>query len=332
MSRSNTAKIIAGLLIISGVISGIVLALSFETVDFNEYAIKQNVITKQIDDEVFEEGLHFIDCFHDFIKFPSTWQTIQFIPGGDEVSFEEDVGLGGSEVPLDKEGYDSDIPVSTRTEDGLAVVIDLSFQYRIRKESLKDLYSEYGKNYADFISQMARSVVRDIASQFDALEFFFNRSAVSVSMESGLIGREADYYIELGSFNLRNVDLPNSFEAAIEAVEVAKQEIKKAEYEQQAAVIRANTLILEAQAQANISLIEAETAAEIAMIEAQAAADALNITLTMEGHALANLMAELGLNSTQLLTYLWIKAIQEHESAWLIIGTNTPIIIDPPSP
>ncbi len=271
------------------------MALSFEIVDYNEYALLQNDITREIQPEVYEEGLYPVGIFSSFIKFPSTWQTIEFSPAEDA----------------------NDIAIHTRTEDGLALTIDISFQYQLNKTHLLDMYGQYGIEYEEYFAKVARGVLRDVASEYDALEFFYNRTTITSAMLDALITKEDAFFIEIGEFQLRDVDLPDTFEAAIEAVEVAKQEIKIAEYEQQAAVIRANTLILEAQANANVTLINA-----------QATAQALNITITAEGLALFNLANATGFNTTELLIYLWIHALENLESPYLIIGTDTPLLFD----
>jgi regulator of protease activity HflC (stomatin/prohibitin superfamily) len=296
--RWSKKKIIAIALTLIFSITGISLLLSsFESVDYNEYGLKQNIITKEIDPEVYTVGLYFTGPFATFIRFPSTWQTIEFSPSWDA----------------------DDIPISTRTEDGLDLEIDISFQYRLREADVLQLYSEYGLDYEHAMVKIARGVLRDVAGGYDALEFFYNRSLISNDMTQSLKSKENILFIQFGEFQLRNIDLPDEFEAAIEAVEVAKQEIKIAEYQQQAAVIRAQTLIIEAQAQMNITIIEA-----------QAAAQALNITITAEGEALFNLAQTLGLNQTELLIYLWINALEELDDTYLIIGMDTPTILDLP--
>lgn len=292
----SKSKVVVLIIIIGVAITAIsLLAVSFESIDYTEYGLRQNVYTKEIDEKVYEEGFYATGPFETFIRFPSTWQTIEFSPAEDA----------------------KDIPITGRTEDGQSLVIDVSFQYRIIKDKLLELYANYGADYEIQLVKISRGAIRDVAGEYDALEFFYNRTVIATAMIDSLIAKEDVIPIEIGEFQLRNIDLPDSLEAAIEQVEVAKQDIKIAEYQQQATVIRANTLILEASAQANISIIEA-----------QAAAEALNITLTAEGIALFNLANATGLNSTELLTYLWIKAIEAHDSAYLIIGDDTPVLFE----
>jgi len=284
--------IFAIFVLVLGITSVSILVCSFEQIDFNEYGLKQNIWTREFSEEIYEEGLYYIDPLHTFLRFPSTWQTIEFTP----------------------DFYSDDIPLSTQTKDGLEVTVDVSFQFRLRKQDLLMLYSSYGMDYKDYFIRVSRSALREVCGEFSAIEFYANRSIVNLVMKTSLNDSLASL-IEVGEFQLRDIDLPDSFEAATEELEVARIQIQIAQYAQEATIIEAQTLIIQAQADANITIIDA-----------QAAADALNITLTAEGLLLAELAAAIGLNSTELLTYLWIQAILEHDSSYLIIGENTPIL------
>lgn len=279
-------------LLVSGISIVTILVCSFEQIDFNEYGLKQNIWTREISEEIYEEGFYYIDPFHTFLRFQSTWQTIEFTP-----DFSSD-----------------DIPLSTQTKDGLEVTVDVSFQFRLRKQDLLELYSSYGMDYRDYFIRVARSALREVCGEFSAIEFYATRSKVNLAMKTSLNDSLASL-MDVGEFQLRDIDLPDSFEAATEELEVARIQIQIEQYAQEAAIIEAQTLIFQAQADANITIIDA-----------QAAADALDITLTAEGILLSELATAVGLNSTELLTYLWIQAILEHDSSYLIIGENTPIL------
>jgi hypothetical protein len=54
-----------------------------------------------------ENGLHFLGIGHSFIKFPRNVQTIEF----------------------SKEATANQPPISSRTSDGLEVILEISFQY-----------------------------------------------------------------------------------------------------------------------------------------------------------------------------------------------------------
>ena len=296
IQNKKKAAVIIVVLVVA--VTGISLtAISFESVDFNEFALLQNNITREIETTVYEEGFYFTGLFATFIKFPSTWVTIEFSPSSEA----------------------NDIPITANTQDGFQIVIDISFQYRLQAANLLELYSQYGLFYEDFYMQEARSIIRNIASEYNASDFYTNRISVDIALQVGLANASGQFLAQIGAFQLRQVDLPTDIDQALQNLFLTQLDIDQALLEQQAATIRAQTLIIQAQAQANITIIEAE-----------ALATALNITITAEGAALFELANQTGMNTTELLIYLWIQAIEMHESAYLFLTDDTPFLFGVP--
>ena len=204
--------------------------------------------------------------------------------------------------------------------------MDISFNYQLRKADLIDLYRTFGNDYKDIYRAEGRSSLRDAAGQFNAIELFNNRTGVSALMEELLGSALEGMYADLVFFRLHDVSLPDEFEDALRRVQVAQQEAEVAFYEQEASRIRAETLIIEAQANANITILTAEADATAFLINMKAQAEAVNISLAAEAAGYYIIATQLGLNSTELLTYLWIQAIMMHDSSLLIIGLDTPTI------
>ena len=61
-------------------------------------------------------------------------------------------------------------------------------------------------------------------------------------------------------------------------------------------------------------------------VQAKAVADQLNITITAQGMAFFEVATQLGLNQTEILTYMFIQAIMEHDESLLIIGDSSPLL------
>ncbi|MHA1989981.1 MAG: hypothetical protein ACW981_00460 [Candidatus Hodarchaeales archaeon] len=148
-------------------------------------------------------------------------------------------------------------------------------------------------------------------------------------MEEILAESLDEMYADVVFLQLRDVNLPDEFEDALRRVQVAQQEFEITQFEQQAAIVRAQTRILEAQAQANITVLTAEADAEAFGINMKAQAEAMNITLNTQSLAYYGMAQQLNLTSTELLSLLWILAIMEHDESLLIIGENTPILTLP---
>ena len=304
-------KAIAVVLIIILVFTlGIGLFFSFKSVGATQYGLKINWINKRIDENPYGPGFHYIGLENTFIIFPSTAQEITF--------FEPD---------LTDDVKDSTSPLDSRSADGLLIEIQLSFHYRLNKDTIYDLYKTFAKRYETAISGQARSTLRDSAAQFTAIEFFYNRLEIASEMQAALSVALEGLYATVAFFQLREFDLPDDFEASIRAVQIAQQDVEAAKYEQAAAIVRAETQIYEAMALKNATIVNAEASAEAFLIDINAQAEAINITLTATQLAYYGMAQQLNWTSTELLTYLWIQAILEHDESMLIIGADTPQIL-----
>ena len=277
----------------------------------NQYGIGITGVTNVAEfDKVYENGLYWRPFGH-FLIFPANLQSVEF------------ADVAESETSPDPIGR-----LSARSMDGLDVSFRINFNFKLIKNEVIDLYQQFGNTWREDIVQISRGTLRTSASQFRAIHFFNNASMIEITMESELTDALKQAHADLGFFQLKGVRLPIAFESALERVQTAQQEIEIAQFEQDAARIRAQTLIIEAQAQANITIIEAEAEAEKIRINAGAIADQLNITITAQGEAFLQVGQDMGFNTTEMLTYMWIQAILEHDESLLIIGADTPIILD----
>ncbi len=266
----------------AGITGFSILGFSFESVDFNEYALKQNAITRKIEPTIYTEGLYFIGIFNNFITFPSTYVSIEFTPH-----------------PLAE-----DIPISVQTKNGLLVEIDISFQFRLRKADIINIYSDYSTAYKDFVQAEARSALREVAGSYTAEELYTNRSDVNSEMSNALV-TSLSSIVDVGNFQLRNIDFPDSFEEAVENYEVHRVEIEIAQLEQEAEMIRQETQKLVTEYTANNTIIEYEGIAT----------------------ALRELATTLNMTNEELLQYIWIETIETHNEAYLFIGLDNPLLI-----
>ena len=309
---SRKGKILGGLTIVTLVVASLLVGyffMAFKQVGYNEYGLNQNTVNQQIEDKVYDKGLYHIGILNRFIKFPRTVQKIEFFNT-----------LGN---PGDTLG-----PLNSRTNDGLLIHVQLAFHYKLQKTEILNLYGTFGMDYEDRFIGQARTTLRDVVSFYSAIEFFNNRTAIGDSMQEFLENDLQKMFADVVFLQLREIDLPDEFEEALKQVQIAQQQYQIALYEQEAAIVRAQTKIIEAQATANITVLSATAAAEAYAITMQAQADAINITLTAERLAYYAMGQELNLTSSELLALLWVMAVQDHDSSLLIIGADTPILIE----
>ena len=320
---TKLTKKFGGIVILIILIFGLVifsivnLAISWQTVAETEYAIEydnwQNRVVRDSDGNVkaYGAGRHYVGLFGSFITFPATQITIEFSSNADSD--------GGR--------------ITGRTQDGLAIYLEISFQYQLQEANVGKLYTTYNTVYKTTFVKVARDVIRDVTSDFTAIQFFSNRSFIGSEMQDKLDAEfSKTYFANIPGFQLRSIDLPDSFEDALERAEVARQEIEIAHLNQQSTLVKAQTLILEADAAKNRTIINANASAEAFIIQMKAQASSVNITLSAEREAYYALAQALNMTSSELLAYLWIKALQEigKDGNLVIVGQDSPsLILDP---
>lgn len=81
------------------------MIVSFKSLDINEYGLDYSSISKTIEPIALTGGIHFLGLGHSFIKYPSTFITIEF----------------------SKDPKSSGPPIKSRTSDGLEVAVEISF-------------------------------------------------------------------------------------------------------------------------------------------------------------------------------------------------------------
>jgi regulator of protease activity HflC (stomatin/prohibitin superfamily) len=269
---------LAKILLISGFVvfivtpSIILFSVSFSTLDATQIALDYNNNNKQVSSRVYDQpGIYLLGLGHSFIRFPKMLQTISF---------------------------EKDRQATCFSSDGLPVVLGLSFQYKLVKEELYQLYMEYGPNYLNTFTDVAQNKIGELATNFTAYKFFSDRSEISNDMLRGLqLTFSAYLHANVEYVQLHTVSLPQQFEDAIQDTIVAEQEIIKARYEYQTAEVNATTTVINCQAQANITLINAQGQAAKLLQLAQARANATALLISFEGDGLSVIKNELNLTA-----------------------------------
>jgi hypothetical protein len=150
----------AGCYIVSAVVALLVIiggiAMSAGTVEPIEYGLKYNKISKSVDSSyVYTGGWYLIGPINSFIKFSSTVVNIDF-------SYYE--------------GADS-TPLQARSE-GLPITLSFSFQYKLMKDNIPDLYKLYAVKYEENFVRVVRGALAEVTSNFTIDDYWDNRTYV----------------------------------------------------------------------------------------------------------------------------------------------------------
>lgn len=121
------------LLLIGVIVLCACMAESFHYVNFDEYALLQDVYGTVRLSKVYGEGRYFFPLNYDLLKFPSRYEPVKF----DAVVF---------------------------SETGLEFSVAIQFYYRLPKENLGDIYDSFSNNYNDRVVSNAQTTIKNVAA------------------------------------------------------------------------------------------------------------------------------------------------------------------------
>lgn len=171
---------------------------------------------------------------------------------------------------MDTQAFSSDIQ---------QVDVRLTVTYTINKAAAANLYQKVGLNYYDsIIYPQLMENTKTVFAFYTAEGLIETRDELALKVTDMMRGDVADYGIDIANVAIENIDFSDSFTDAIEAKQVATQELQRAETQQKQA-------ILEAEAAAERERIAAQAKADVAKIEADAEAYAISAKADAEAEA-----------------------------------------------
>lgn len=213
-------------------ILGILLCISFIIVPFSMHTVDTGkvAVVKELGKikTVREAG-----TYYDF------WMTNKYVKYNTKVQ----------EVNIEDMAYSSDAQQMT---------LNIKFQYQIMPDKVKEITTKYGKlsSLEARIQPIVIEKVKSMLSKHTAMNIIANRSQLSPDAEElvkAALGEE--YYINVVSVALTNIDFSDQFETAVEDKMIAEQTKLKADYENE-------TKIAKAKAEAEAKIVKAKADAE----------------------------------------------------------------------
>ena len=178
-----------------------------------------------------------------------------------------DLWVTNKYVTYDTKIQDFEIFTAAYSSDAQPMEIAMTIQYQINSDQVVDIATQYGK--LDILQNRIESVaierVKAVLSSHKAMDIIAKRATISPDVETAIketIGDE--YYVNVTTVVLDNIDFSDAFEQAVEDKMIAEQAKLKADYENEKKV---------ANAQAQIDIAKAEAEARMIAAEAEAAAN-----------------------------------------------------------
>ena len=154
---------------------------------------------------------------------------------------------------------------------------------------LKDLY------FAPITMTDGQEGMKSVCAKYNAEQLISQRASVAEEIKVELEGKVSEYGIEIEKFNIVNFDFSKEFNDAIEAKQVAEQNLIKTRTEQ-------NQAIVVAEAEAKKKVIQAEADAQNRVITAEAEAKAIKAKADAQAEANKTISASLNPSLIQYQT------------------------------
>jgi len=296
--------------------------MSFKSLQQGKYALELNWQTQKIGDTVHTEpGMYWLGFGNMFVEFPSTFQTMYFIKDTRGVVDDE-------EHPSIKRS-----PLRARSSDGLEMTISVSFQWQLNKRSLKPLYDILGGGtleealYRDEFVRFARAAIVESCANYKADAFFTNRTTITLNMldkvkiafKQPTIGLD----IIIQGLQLREVDLPRSYDDEIIKTQEEMQEVEVALAEREEQKVGMQRELMVAQERVLQVIQEASGQAEKTRLENEAIVTQILIFQEKQAAANAEILSKF-VNDTdpysRLFELMEIRAISSHNDTRLLIN------------
>lgn len=145
----------------------------------------------------------------------------------------------------------------------------IAVNYKILSDKSGDIYKNIGRDYQTILLMPTiQESMKSATARYTAEELITRRDQVSTEIKETLEKKVSEYGIFIEKFNIVNFDFSAEFNSAIEAKQVAEQNLIKTRTEQEQAIV-----IAEAEAEKKVIAAVAEAEAILSKANAQAEAN-----------------------------------------------------------
>ena len=190
----------------------------------------------KVEDTVLQEGLHF------------------------KVPFVQKIAV------MDNRIVKLDVNTEAFSKDLQTITTVVAVNYHVGKENSQTVYKNVGLNFEEvLITPAVNEVLKAVTAKYTAVELVSSRAEVSMLLDDGLNEKLNSYGIFINELNIINWDFSEEYINAVEAKQVAEQNLIKTRTEQEQALVIANT-----EAQKRVIAAEAEAKEIKTLAEANA--------------------------------------------------------------
>ncbi len=162
--------------------------------------------------------------------------------------------------------------INARSKEGLDIGVDVTVQYRIKRDEAAQLHRNLGPNYLEtLITPQIRSKVRDAVGLFNAAELISTQRTQLEAAVTKELREDLDaQHIDLISVLLRRIDIPQSVAKVIEEKQTAEQQVQVEVNRRQQAEIAAQRVVVQAKGERDAAVLRAEGEAQAIRLRGEA--------------------------------------------------------------
>lgn len=282
----------------------ILVPLSVQYVEHDQYAFKKNKVTNNVDtDTVYEKGRYFWGVGYEAVSFPRTAQHVVY-----------------------KDGDHGALLVFT--DGGLEFKIECAFQYFLIKDGLPTLFKQFSSTFNTQIVNVGRTSLKNTAPNFPVDDFVKNRKNVQHQMYlqlkselNKLCGSTMCVDVPEHKFQLRRIIFPPQIANKYLDVAVQTQTNIEKQEKQVADLTRKETEKLVEVVKANITVVTQESIAQSNRIVEEANANSFKVKQIAIGQGINTALTAIGIDSSQSeLSNKFIRLMS-------ILDSNTPKLL-----
>ncbi len=183
-------------------------------------------------------------------------------------------------VVVDNRIVKLDVNTEAFSKDLQTITTVVAVNYHVGKENSQTLYKNVGMGFEEvLITPAVNEVLKAVTAKYTAVELVSSRAEVSMLLDDGLNEKMNAYGIFINELNIINWDFSEEYINAVEAKQVAEQNLIKTRTEQEQALVIANTeaqkRVIAAEAEANEIKVLAQANAESNQIITESISDIL---------------------------------------------------------
>lgn len=205
---------------------------------------------------------------------------------------------------------------------------------------MQKLYAYVGEtDYESLYERIARDIILKEAGEYEAPEYWLNRSKIGNQMKSRLNSSLNEVFADCTAFQFLSIDLPDSYENAIVLTQIENQKKSTFTYKRETSIIESEIQVDRSNATKAIQIINSKAEAEAIKARNTADASIRKVTVENQSAAWTSAKSQIGfgipqgqgnapVKNTDLLEYIYYNNLMnlKNEKTTLIFGVDDAMV------